>query len=60
MPRPAAPRRSDWMPRTFRSRGEKWKTVSTPVSWRIMWATAIDDILRRAIGLSVTFTASTP
>ena len=48
------------MPSTFRSRGEKWKIVSAPVSWRMRCATAIEDILRRAIGLSVTFTASTP
>src|SRR5450759_4154067 len=60
LPLLAAPRRSDWMPRTFRSRGEQWKIVSAPVSVRMRCATAMDDIRRRAIGLSVMLIASTP
>ena len=48
------------MPSTFRSRGEKWKIVSAPVSRLMRCATAMDDMRRRAIGLSVMLMASTP
>ena len=59
-PSPAAPSRSDWRPRTLRSRVVIWTTASSPVSRWIRAATAIDDIRSRAIGLSVTLTPSTP
>ena len=44
----------------MRSRVVIWTTASWPVSRCTTAATAIDDMRRRAIGLSVTLTASTP
>ncbi len=59
-PRPAAPRRSLWMPSRFRSRQAKCMRASMPTRCWMITAVARADMRAMARGPSGTLMASTP